>query len=70
MRGFLVPDNRWIALALIFFGWLKDRFGSAEFSVFYAAGLIVLALGLVVWLRCQQTQFSEGRRLPGKAAST
>jgi predicted MFS family arabinose efflux permease len=49
-------------------GWLKDRFGSAEFSVFYAAGLIVLSLGLVVWVRYQQTQFAEGRRLSGEAA--
>jgi predicted MFS family arabinose efflux permease len=49
-------------------GWLKDRFGSAEFSVFYAAGLIVLALGLVVWLRYQQTRLPSGRR-PEKAAS-
>jgi predicted MFS family arabinose efflux permease len=51
-------------------GWLKDRFGSAEFSVFYAAGLIVLSLGLVVWVRYQQTEFSEGRQRPGKAAAT
>jgi cyanate permease len=49
-------------------GWLKDRFGSAEFSVFYAAGLIVLALGLVVWLRYQQTRLPSGRR-SGTAAS-
>jgi predicted MFS family arabinose efflux permease len=50
-------------------GWLTDRFGSAEFSVFYAAGLIVLSLGLVVWLRYQQTRFSGGRHRTAKAAS-
>jgi hypothetical protein len=65
----LAPKNRALGFGVYFVwfyagtpfltaagGWLKDRYGTAQFSFFYAASVIALSLGLIFIVRYQQAR--------------
>jgi predicted MFS family arabinose efflux permease len=65
----IAPENRAMGFGIYFIwfyagvplltaagGWMKDRFGTAESSVFFATGLIVLALVLLFFARFLQAR--------------
>jgi predicted MFS family arabinose efflux permease len=65
----LAPKNRALGFGVYFVwfyagtpfltaagGWLKDRYGTAQFSFFYAASIIALSLGLIFIVRYQQAR--------------
>jgi predicted MFS family arabinose efflux permease len=51
-------------------GWLKDKFGTAQFSFFYAAALIAISLMLILIVRYQQTLASRQNDLDEKTRPT
>jgi hypothetical protein len=78
----LAPQNRalgfgiyfvWFYAGTPFFtaagGWLKDVFTTAQYSFFYASAMIALALFLILFIRYQQSRFSQDSYTAEKAAS-
>ncbi len=68
----LAPQNRALGFGIYFVwfyagtpiltaaaGWLKDRFGTAELSFFYAGSIMVISLGLIFIVRFQQMRASK-----------
>jgi predicted MFS family arabinose efflux permease len=69
----IAPENRAMGFGIYFIwfyagtplltaagGWLKDRLGTAEFSVFFASAMIALAVGLLFVLRYLQARHARG----------
>jgi MFS family permease len=79
----IAPENRAMGFGIYFVwfyagtslltavgGWMKDRFKTAEFSIFFAAGMIALAVGLLFLLRYLQAHHARTVRRAGVAAAS
>ena len=50
---------------------MKDRFKTAEFSIFFATGMIALSVGLLLFLRNQQPRHAgTGAESAGAASAS
>jgi predicted MFS family arabinose efflux permease len=78
----IAPENRAMGFGIYFIwfyagtplltavgGWTKDRFKSAEFSIFFATGMIAVAVGLLLFLRYQQARYAGTRSGAARVAS-
>jgi predicted MFS family arabinose efflux permease len=77
----IAPENRAMGFGIYFIwfyagtplltaagGWMKDRFKSAEFSIFFATGMIAVSVGLLLLLRYQQARHARARSGVASAA--
>jgi predicted MFS family arabinose efflux permease len=79
----IAPENRAMGFGIYFVwfyagtslltavgGWMKDRFGTAEFSVFFATGMIALAVVLLFLLRTLQARHARTARRAGVVSAS
>jgi predicted MFS family arabinose efflux permease len=79
----IAPENRAMGFGIYFVwfyagtslltaagGWMKDRFHTAEFSIFFATGMIVLSAGLLFLLRTLQARHARTVRRASAASAS